>query len=179
VTAETAPATAPRTVVAAAAILEGFFGAALRLDREAAARAAVFRFDAFVLGVGRRLATRDFGVDFFRVAVFATLPGFRLATVPPASEHRETLIMDHSDPRALVCCAPAPTGCRPSPNSSIIFLLNAGISSGFLDVTSPLSTTHSESTHWAPALRKSLASDGHDVIRRPFTAPASMSVYGA
>src|SRR6266550_3037473 len=67
----------------------------------------------------------------------------------------------------------------PSANSSIIFLLKAGISSGLREVTSPLSTTTSWSTHCAPALRRSVASDGQDVIRRPFTAPASISVHGA
>jgi hypothetical protein len=58
-------------VVAADATIEGFFGVVFRLDREAAARAAVFRFEAFVLAGVRRVDTRDLGVDFFRVARFA------------------------------------------------------------------------------------------------------------
>src|SRR3954469_18552014 len=38
----------------------------------------------------------------------------------------------------------APTRvCRPSANSSIIFLLKTGMSSGLREVTRPLSTTHS------------------------------------
>src|SRR3712207_8922859 len=54
--------------------------------------------------------------------------------------------------------------CVPSANSSIIFLLNAGMSSGLRLVTRPLSVTTSWSTQLAPALRRSFCSDGHDVI---------------
>src|SRR5207249_4078213 len=46
--------------------------------------------------------------------------------------------------------------CLPSANSSIIFRLNAGMSSGLRLVTSPLSATTSWSTQFAPALRRSV-----------------------
>jgi hypothetical protein len=42
----------------------------VRLDREAAARAAVFRFDDFVLAEVPLADTRDFAVGFFRAARF-------------------------------------------------------------------------------------------------------------
>ena len=38
--------------------------------------------------------------------------------------------------------------------------------------------TTSWSTHSAPALRRSVCSEGQEVIRRPFTPPASISVQG-
>ena len=41
------------------------------------------------------------------------------------------------------------------------------------------STTTSSSTQFAPALRRSVCSDGHDVIRRPRTTSASISTQGA
>ena len=41
------------------------------------------------------------------------------------------------------------------------------------------STTTSSSTQSAPALRRSVCSDGHDVIRRPLTTSASTSTQGA
>ena len=77
---------------------------------------------------------------------------------------------------------------RPSPrlhgllrarlNRSIIARLNAGMSSGLrLDTRLP-STTASSSTHSAPALRRSVLSDGQDAIRLPRAAPASMMVQG-
>ena len=87
-TAATAPATAPRTVVAALASRDGFFGVVRRLDREAAARAAVFRLALFVrvtlrvLDAGRFREGRDFCVDFFRMD-FAGLPDLRFATFFP------------------------------------------------------------------------------------------------
>ena len=106
-TAATAPATAPRTVVAAEASVDGFFGAVFRLVGDAAARPAVFRFALFVFGAGRFRGTRDFCVERFRTARFATdfpprdrppaerfaefrardglLPDLRLATFPPVS----------------------------------------------------------------------------------------------
>jgi len=62
--------------------VEGFFGVVVRLDREAAARAAVFRFALFVRCVGRLRAAGDFFVDFLRL-VFAGLADLRFATVPP------------------------------------------------------------------------------------------------
>src|SRR4051794_19233566 len=71
-----------------------------------------------------------------------------------------------------------PGSCTPSANSSIILRLNAGMSSGLRDVTRPRSTMTSWSDHVAPAFARSVFSDGHDVIRRPLTAPASMSVHG-
>jgi hypothetical protein len=86
VTAATAPATAPRTVVAAEAIVDGVFAAVFRLDRDAAERAACFRFEAFVCGVARFLDDRVLCVDFLRAAGFAVLPDFRLATFPPAKK---------------------------------------------------------------------------------------------
>jgi len=63
-TAATAPATAPRTVVAALASRDGFFAVVRRLDREAAARAAVFRLALFV-----RVTLRVLDAGRFREAV--------------------------------------------------------------------------------------------------------------
>src|ERR1700760_4169263 len=63
-------------------------------------------------------------------------------------------------------------------NSSIIFGLNAGRSSGLGLVTRFRSTTTSWSTQSAPALRRSVLSEGHEVRRRPRTAPVSMIVQG-
>src|SRR5207248_4688982 len=61
------------------------------------------------------------------------------------------------------------SSCRPSQNSSTIFSLNAGRSSGFRLVTRPWSTTTSLSTHSPPALRMSVLRLGHDVTLRPRT----------
>src|SRR6478672_4518329 len=106
VTAATAPARTPRAVVVADASVEGFFGDGWRRDREAAARAAVFRLAAFVFAGARFVARVDalfltvrlrrevFAAGraprlrpvFVRPAVFFLLdllPDFRLAT--PAS----------------------------------------------------------------------------------------------
>src|SRR5438477_1252961 len=68
--------------------------------------------------------------------------------------------------------------CFPSQNSSIIFLLKAGMSSGLRLVTSPLSTTTSSSTHLAPAFFISVLIAGQDVNLRPRTTPASISTHG-
>jgi hypothetical protein len=68
--------------------------------------------------------------------------------------------------------AAAAAACRPSANSSIIFLLNAGMSPGFRLETNPLSTTTSSPTQRAPALRMSTWIAGHDVIFLPRTRPA-------
>src|SRR5690606_9477733 len=84
----------------------------------------------------------------------------------------------------LYTATPAPPlsaaacSCRPSANSSIILRLNAGRSFGLRLETSPRSTTTSSSTHSAPALRRSVAIDGYDVIFLPATTPASISVHG-
>ena len=90
VTAATAPATAPRTVVVALVNVEGFFGffrVALRPDREATARAAVFRFTLFVLCVGRLREAGDLFVDLLRL----DLLGLRFATRTSVFENRESL----------------------------------------------------------------------------------------
>src|ERR1700760_2135088 len=63
-------------------------------------------------------------------------------------------------------------------NSSIIVGLNAGMSSGLRLVTRVRSTTTSWSTPSAPALRRSVLSEGHEVRRRPRAAPVSMIVQG-
>jgi hypothetical protein len=55
----------------------------------------------------------------------------------------------------------------------------AGMSSGQRLVTSRSSTTTSRSMRLAPALRKSVASDGQDVRVRPLATPASTSIHGA
>jgi hypothetical protein len=87
-------------------MIEGFFGVVVRLEREAAARAAVFRFEAVVLAVVLFADTGD-AVDFFRAARFAPdlrwrdgavferltdffarddlPPGVRFATFPPVA----------------------------------------------------------------------------------------------
>src|SRR5258707_10235845 len=52
-------------------------------------------------------------------------------------------------------------------SSLIISRLNAGLSLGLRLVTKPRSTTTSSSTQSAPAFRRSVFSDGHDVVRRP------------
>src|SRR5437588_12956645 len=67
---------------------------------------------------------------------------------------------------------------RPSQNSSIIFLLNAGISSGLRLVTNPLSTTTSSFTHFPPAFLTSFLIAGHEVSVLPRTTPASISTHG-
>ena len=210
-TAATAPATAPRTVVAAAASLDGSDVGVFLVDLEAAARTAVLRFAVLVFVAARFAAVRFFGdVLFARLAVvrFADFfdPAFafaveRLPTVFFLDARFATpcllISLSHDRPtkrstgyggtsqdssrayRADPDISAAFFLWTPSANSSIIFLLKAGMSSGLRDVTRPLSTTTSWSPHSAPALRRSVASDGHDVTRRPFTAPASISVHGA
>src|SRR5450755_1252566 len=69
--------------------------------------------------------------------------------------------------------------CRPSQNSSIIFLLKAGISSGLRLVTRPLSTTTSLSTQCAPAFRISVLIAGQEVTVRPRITLASIRTHGA
>src|SRR4029077_2945563 len=69
--------------------------------------------------------------------------------------------------------------CFPSQNSSIIFRLNAGMSSGLRLVTSPLSTTTSSFTHFPPAFLTSVLIAGQEVSVRPRTAPASIKTHGA
>jgi alanine dehydrogenase len=64
------------------------------------------------------------------------------------------------------------------PITSISFRLKAGMSSGFRLETMPPSTTTSSSTQRAPALVRSVFSEGHEVIARPFTTPASIKVHG-
>ena len=71
------------------------------------------------------------------------------------------------------------SACGPSPNSSIAFALNAGMSSGRRLVTRPWSTWTCSSTHVPPALRTSVCKEGNEVIVRPFTIPASTSTQGA
>src|SRR5262249_46433555 len=66
-------------------------------------------------------------------------------------------------------------GRAPFVNSSTIFAQNAGKSSGLRLVVIPSWVTTSSSTHSAPALRRSVRSEGHDVTRRPRTASASTS----
>src|SRR5581483_812257 len=68
--------------------------------------------------------------------------------------------------------------CAPWLKSWIIAWLNAGISSGFLADTRLPSVTASLSTHSAPALRRSVLSDGQEAILRPRACPASMMVHG-
>src|SRR5438067_1906347 len=74
--------------------------------------------------------------------------------------------------------APTVAACRPSQNSSIIFLLNAGISSGLRLVTNPLSTTTSSLTQLPPAFFMSALIAGHEVKVRPRTTPASINTHG-
>jgi hypothetical protein len=62
--------------------------------------------------------------------------------------------------------------------SVTIASLKAGMSSGFrLDPMFP-STTTCSSTQRAPAFLRSVSSAGHEVIRRPFTAPVSITAHG-
>src|SRR5579859_1418772 len=76
--------------------------------------------------------------------------------------------------------APPPcAACTPSPNSSLIFLLKAGMSSGLRLVTRPLSVTTSLSTQFAPAFLRSVLSDGQEVTVRSRTMPASIRSQGA
>ena len=79
--------------------------------------------------------------------------------------------------------APVPAGSgalawRPSQNSSTILAQKAGRSSGLRLETRPWSTWTSSSTQVAPALRRSVCSDGHDVSVRPLRTSASTSVHG-
>src|SRR5438876_4329555 len=69
--------------------------------------------------------------------------------------------------------------CSPSANSSIIFRLNAGLSSGLRLVTSPSSVTTSRLTHSPPAFRISVRDEGHEVRVLPATTTASTSIHGA
>src|SRR5207249_8937620 len=62
--------------------------------------------------------------------------------------------------------ASAAAACRPSASSSIIFLLNAGISSGLRLETSPLSTTTSSSNQLAPASGMLNFTGGYKLIVR-------------
>ena len=80
VTAATAPATAPRADVAADESADGLPAAGRRLDREAAARAAVFFLAALVFA-GAGLAARAdeaFFVARLRLARFAVEPAVRV-----------------------------------------------------------------------------------------------------
>src|SRR5262249_26527899 len=63
-------------------------------------------------------------------------------------------------------------------NSSSIFTLNTGMSSGFRLVTMPWSTTTSSSTQCPPAFRISVFREGQEVRERPGTASASTSTQG-
>ncbi len=74
--------------------------------------------------------------------------------VPPNRRHRA------SGPQRAAPAAAARPSWMPSPNSSSIFALKAGISSGLRLVTMPWSTTTSSSTHSPPALRMSVRSEG-------------------
>src|SRR5262249_15293744 len=73
------------------------------------------------------------------------------------------------------CAWPA---CFPSQNSSIIFLLKAGMSSGLRLVTSPLSTTTFSSTQLAPAFFTLVLIAGQDVNLRPRTTSAAIKTQG-
>src|SRR5947209_3121592 len=68
--------------------------------------------------------------------------------------------------------------CRPSQNSSIIFLLKARISSSVLLVIDPLSTKTSSLIHFDIALRRSALIEGQDVMVLPLTKLALMSTCG-
>src|SRR5205823_2325858 len=103
---------------------------------------------------------------------------------------RERMLVVRVDERAVevqqrrvgqdaACVFCACFACFPSAISSIIFLLNAGMSSGLRLVTSPASTTTSSSTQFAPALRRSVCSVGHEVTLRSRTTPASTRTHGA
>src|SRR5215208_6146127 len=76
---------------------------------------------------------------------------------------------------ALRACS----ACAPSHSSSTALAQNASRSSGLREVTRPWSTTTSSSTQRAPALRRSVWRDGHEVSVRPLTTSASISVHGA
>ncbi len=60
-----------------------------------------------------------------------------------------------------------------------IVSLKAGRSPGLREVTRFPSSTTSRSTHFAPALSRSVRSDGHDVTVRPSATSASISIQGA
>jgi hypothetical protein len=75
-------------------------------------------------------------------------------------------------PRQIGCYAATADLCGPSANSSIIFRVKAGMSSGLRLDTNPLSTTTSSSTQRAPALRMSTRIAGQDVIFLPRTRSA-------
>ena len=94
---------------------------------------------------------------------------------------------DQGKPVAAICHAPWTLidaevvrwpSWTPSAISSTSLAQNAGRSSGLREVTSPPSTWTSSSTQDAPALRRSVLSDGHEVSVRPPTTPASISVQG-
>lgn len=56
---------------------------------------------------------------------------------------------------------------------------NAGKSSGCRDVIKFPSTTHSLSTHFAPAFTQSSRTLKNEVMRRPFTIPALIGTQAA
>ena len=116
---------------------------------------------------------------------------------PPdtASEHRGAYTVGADPPRSDIHAsdmraprdAGTPRGTRPSSlgqalaNWSTRFLLNASRSSGLrLEIMTfgpPSQTTTSSSTQFAPALRRSVCTLGHDVIVRSRTTSASTSVH--
>src|SRR5207237_1716721 len=106
------------------------------------------------------------------------LSGYLLTNyeVPPyARDDRQMTVnyVSSSAPANCVCRA-----CFPSQNSSIIFSLNAGISSGLRLVTSPLSTTTSSLTQLPPAFFTSVLIAGHEVSTLPRTTSASIKTQG-
>src|SRR3954452_7333724 len=79
---------------------------------------------------------------------------------------------------AILYCDCLDEDRAPRLNSVMIRLLNAERSWGPRLVISPSSSTTALFTQLAPALIRSVFTDGHEVTFRPCTTPASMSIHG-
>ena len=91
-----------------------------------------------------------------------TLPGTGRRRIAPARAARRRVALRRRRRRSG-----AGPRAAPSANSSTSLAQNAGRSSGLREVTRPSSTWTSSSTQVAPALRRSVRSDGHEVSVRP------------
>src|ERR1700744_2136204 len=90
----------------------------------------------------------------------------------PGCSHHDRFLRDGRRNQCACAC------CGVFAVTSISFLLNAGMSSGLRLVMMLPSSTTSLSTHFAPALMRSVWMDGHEVTVFPFTTPASTSIHG-
>ena len=110
-----------------------------------------------------------------------THPGMQAAhadrQIPRMRRNRKASHLEASflPPSIYAACRDRPLA---SANSLIISLLLAGMSSGLRLVIKPRSTTPLRRPSSTPAVLRSVLSEGHDVMRRPRAAPASITVQG-